>query len=298
MMKQAVKFVFNRAGYRLKKIQPSHTTVSNKLIKCRIGNFDLWFDETHALPHAIDNLIHYGTNVGRLGHSVHQKYRDLVLIDVGANIGDTVAFCRSVDSFPIICIEGDDRYYKILQRNASQFENLQIVKTYVGEKQQRITVQANAHPGTAYLTQSENGKTITLQTLDHLISDGTLPKGAKMLKIDTDGYDLKVLQGAAEYLARDRPVLFIEYDRTLFEQKGDKGTDTLDWLRGLGYVDAVFYDNFGRFMMSADLGSEQIFQLHNYISNGAFQYFDIAFFHKEDEDIARSFRQKEMEYFN
>ena len=298
MMKQAVKFVFNRAGYRIKKIHPNHTTVSNKLIKCRIGNFDLWFDETHALPHYLQNLAHYATNVGRLGQCVHQKYSDMVMIDVGANVGDTVAICRTQAHYPIVCIEGDDRYFNILEKNAPTFTDLHLLKAYVGEKQEKISAQVHTHAGTTNLSQTEQGSSITINTLDHIVSSGIIPKCIKLLKVDTDGYDLKVLRGAGKLLEQDAPVLFIEYDRTLFEKEGEQGIDTLSWLHKIGYSDAVFYDNYGRFVTSVPLGSEQVYHLHNYIGAGAFQYFDIALFHKTDSDIAQSFTQNELAYFN
>lgn len=37
---------------------------------------------------------------------VQQKYPDLSLIDIGTNVGDTVAIVRQDAHYPILCVEG------------------------------------------------------------------------------------------------------------------------------------------------------------------------------------------------
>ena len=52
----------------------------------------------------------YSQNLPRLVGLVASKYPRPGLIDVGANIGDTVRFVRAVDDTPVLCIEGNEDY--------------------------------------------------------------------------------------------------------------------------------------------------------------------------------------------
>ena len=98
-----------------------------------------------------------------------------------------------------------------------------------------------------------------------------------------------------------KPVLFIEYDRVLIEEVGDNALSGLAFLAGLGYSTAIFYDNSGRMLLSGDIEDRRLMQqLDSYIKNrnAAFSYFDIALFHKDDEDIAQRFITSEMKFYN
>lgn len=55
------------------------------------------------------------------------------------------------------------------------------------------------------------------------------------LKIDVDGYDLKVLQGAQKALQTHRPVVFVEICNWALEQHGQHGLDILSFMNELGY---------------------------------------------------------------
>jgi FkbM family methyltransferase len=56
-----------------------------------------------------------------------------------------------------------------------------------------------------------------------------------LLKIDVDGYDFKVLQGARETLTRLRPTIFVELCEYALQEQGDSVDRLLELLLGLGY---------------------------------------------------------------
>lgn len=52
---------------------------------------------------------------------------------------------------------------------------------------------------------------IQITTLDALMQTGTLPPSCTLIKIDTDGYDLKILRGGRGFMEANRPVIFGEF---------------------------------------------------------------------------------------
>lgn len=68
---------------------------------------------------------------------------------------------------------------------------------------------------------------------------------ANFIKVDTDGFDFKVLRSAREYLAASKPSLFFEWDREHLEAQGEEYLSIFALLKECGYKDLVLFDNFG-----------------------------------------------------
>src|SRR6516225_4669060 len=87
-------------------------------VEREIAGFRLRMPATHPLPHYFSIFPHFNRNLGRIGKAVHRKYPSMSAIDIGANVGDSVAIMRSQSHFPILCIEGSPGYFELLRRNA------------------------------------------------------------------------------------------------------------------------------------------------------------------------------------
>ena len=74
---------------------------------------------------------------------------------------------------------------------------------------------------------------IIFETLDNFVLKRKVKK-IDLIKIDTDGYELKVIQGGLESLANFSPLIIIELGNTL-NRVGDKIEDLIDILIGLNY---------------------------------------------------------------
>lgn len=68
---------------------------------------------------------------------------------------------------------------------------------------------------------------------------------ANFIKVDTDGFDFKVLRSAKEYLAESKPSLFFEWDKEHLEVQGEDYLSIFSLLEECGYKDLVIFDNFG-----------------------------------------------------
>ena len=274
-----------------------------KLEYTQIGDYKILINNDHSLPYYLKNLPYYSKNFPRIASNILEKYSDLIIIDIGANIGDTVALTRSEMFCPIICIEGDDYFFNILKKNLEGFKEVEAFKCFLGDESKKIAGEIVSHKGTLKIVEKKSAilnQHIEICTLDNFLISNLQIKKAKLLKIDTDGYDLKIIRGGINYIQETKPILFIEYDTRLLFEANDDGLSTLNLLENLGYYSAIFYDNFGRFILSANLqNKQQIEQLHFYIEKGrgAFQYYDICLFHKDDSDLAEQILQKEIAFF-
>ena len=73
-----------------------------------------------------------------------------------------------------------------------------------------------------------------MTTLDGFLGERTsLP--VDWIKIDVEGYEARVLRGAAATIARCRPGLFIEVDDANLRGQGDSAGGLLKWVEGTGY---------------------------------------------------------------
>lgn len=263
----------------------------------QIGNFKLKIFRGQNLPFVLDQYPDYGQNLVRLAKTIAIKYQPLKIFDVGGNIGDTIAMLLSSNlDYKIFSIEGDYKYLKILRQNFGDNKSVHIYNNFLGDQNKTISRSVNRTGGTLKIDPQESHDTINLITLDTLTEKDPSGRGAKLLKIDTDGYDNQILRGAKSYLGEIKPVIYFEYDNKFLKENGEEGLDIFPYLQELGYQTLVFFDNYGRFLVSTETDQkETLSQLDNYISDrkGAFAYYDIVAFHRQDTELAQSFIKSE-----
>ncbi len=274
--------------------------LSEDTSKVVVGRFKLKIGINHNLPNILKTYPEYGWNLGRLAKRVKVKYKDTVVLDVGANVGDSVAVVRSYVKIPVVCLEGDAFYFKLLLENMENFKSMYAYCYFIGDKNENIVGETEKNAGTLRLSPYVKGKLLSFITLDRFMRINPQFKRAKLLKIDTDGYDLKVIKGGLGYIAKTKPIIFLEYDSYFLSKVGDKATREFLVLEKLGYNKIVFYDNFGRLLLSTTLSEHLILdQLENYIDNrkGAFPYFDVCLFHRLDDKLADKFILNEARHY-
>ena len=63
------------------------------------------------------------------------------------------------------------------------------------------------------------------------------------MKIDVEGYEWGVLQGAENCLRQRRPRLWLEVHPGFLQAQGKSHEELLDWLRKIGYQLSFFWDS-------------------------------------------------------
>lgn len=147
------------------------------------------------------------------------------LLDVGANVGLIAIPFAKRSASRVVAVEAVPDNVAVLQQNIrlNQLgDRMTVIPFALGAASgsQQIQVEGNllGGEGTGTANILPAGSTydcvrqeIVVKTLDELADAGDIPDGCAVIKIDTDGYDLKVLQGGQRFLARNRPVIFGEF---------------------------------------------------------------------------------------
>jgi len=268
------------------------------LMSFKINRFNMKIPLSHNLPYYMSSYPYYSKNIGRIAQEIKIKYNSLSVIDIGANIGDTIVLIKGMVDCPILCIEGNKKYYQLLSINAQEHKNVFQILSFVGEYNEQINSRICEDKGTASLETVNNVKT-QIRTLADILKDAPDFFSSKLIKIDTDGYDVKIIRGAIELFNITKPVLFFEYHPYFMQKHNESSYDVFKKLSIIGYKTVILYDNFGYPMMKANVNAEQLFnELFNYCSYyGEDKYFDICIFHSDDEDLAENIWLSEQKEF-
>ena len=253
---------------------------------------------SHELPRIWCVYRDYSFNLARLASACVEKHPDATMVDVGANVGDSVAIVRTTSSLPVLCVEGNPTYLKYLTRNLLKFEDTEVEPRFVGAEDQDSRGRVISNGGTAHLELSgSDASMLSIRTLETIVSTHPRFTAPRLVKIDTDGYDQRIIMGSEAFLRSANPCIFFEYDPYFLAMQSDDGLSLFPFLESLGYSGAVIWDNFGVFLLSTQLSEKALFeQLHLYYSGRrSSAYMDIAVFHSTDQDLFEAVVLNEMQ---
>lgn len=174
---------------------------------------------------------------GEFSQGEAQLFTDLirpgaVVVDVGANIGaHTLLFSRLVGpTGRVLAFEPQRLVFQLLCANVALngIENVYCSQTAIGAEEGTVTL-ATADPnkeqnfGGLSLTAlaAEQGEKVAVRPLD---------ADCNFLKIDVEGMETEVLEGARTAIQRSRPFLYVENDRV------ENSPRLLQTIESLGYV--------------------------------------------------------------
>lgn len=213
--------------------------------KYTIGNFELKIPFGHSLPfnHAIYKL--YDRFLPVLAKHVNGQS---MIVDIGANVGDTAVSIAQQCHNPITCIEPSDVFFPYLENNnrykSRSTSQIILVKKLVGtgtisgllSHRKKITASVKIVQGITMPTHTP---------LDDLVIN---IRDIALIKVDTDGYDFDVLKSADQILTFSEPVLFWENEiEEDFQFEGF--CDLYSFLESKGYNHVYIFDNFGNLMV-------------------------------------------------
>lgn len=298
-MKNGIKKFFHQLGWEVRRVKKQ---ADHRILKKQtIGKFQLLMPADHALPEHLVHFPNYSQNLPRLVKHLADHQSQPLVIDVGANVGDTVALIHSKVDCPIVCIEGDPDYFAVLKQNLQQFSNVRIFQQYLGATRTQLKAAGQRKEGTLNLVHTEEGNGIQLETLDHFYEQHPELSVTRLLKTDTDGFDFLILRGGMNFIEKTKPVLFLEYDPYFYKQQAEGPERIFDDLIRIHYNQVVVYDNYGNFLTAVSLKDKQTLNyLTRYleIPKNPIRYYDLCLFHENDQHIADKFIQHELKYFN
>lgn len=138
-------------------------------------------------------------------------------IDIGANIGNhSVFFATQVVDY-VLAFEPNPAVLPILKENLTEnVNNCSVFEVGLGDKpgyaEVSIPLGCEDNVGMAMLSESASG-TLEIKTLDNVLlewADKNKVFTISFLKIDVEGMEPSVLQGALETIEKYKPHLFVE----------------------------------------------------------------------------------------
>jgi len=232
--------------------------VGDPLLTWPVGSANLLLPLSHELPFYRHDHPLYDRAIGRVAAEAGGP-----VIDVGANVGDSAAEIRGRSDVPILCIEGDDRFFAILSRNAPQLEPVELEQAFV-EAPARAGIERRG--GTARVVAGEGA--IRAKPLAQILSEHPSFLEPALVKLDTDGMDVPIVLANLDFLERVKPVLFFEYDPHL-----GATPDVFERLREIGYRRMDVYENSGELSRSVELPGD----IHEeYAGHGGARYADVC----------------------
>ena len=270
-------------------------------VKVKIGNKLLFMNLSHKLPLYYYQYKNYDRALPRICKQLKGIDGRLVVIDIGANIGDTVSLITDTIEGDFLCVEGDEKYLPILEKNVGQIptaNSIKIEKSYCGEETKE-KVSINRANGTAKIIKgitsvNKDGATGTFKTksLLKIIDDNPTFKKANLLKIDTDGFEINILNSGKTFLKNEKPLIYFEFTPALYKDNGQEPDSIWIILRECGYKNALFYDNFGNVLNIIDISNqEKIKNMVDKIDNKSIYYYDILIYNENTfkySDILKS----------
>ncbi|MEQ2006017.1 MAG: FkbM family methyltransferase [Limisphaerales bacterium] len=269
------------------------------LVRFQVDGATLLAPLSHQLAFIRRDVPQYAGCLARIVLAVQRKHPGLACIDVGANIGDTVVLLRAHAQFPILCIEGSGEFFPLLEHNTAGLADVERELCLLADGRAFVG-SLTTHHGTGQLVARPGAEvTVPTRTIQQVLESRPRFRQAKLLKVDTDGFDIAILQAALPWLAGARPVVFFEYDPHLFRAHGADGLALLRALAAIGYESALVFQNNGDFLLSAPLADDALWlDLDQFYSGRASEvYGDVCVFHREDRDLHDSVRAGERDFF-
>lgn len=251
---------------------------------------------SHALPSYLQSHSFYDRLPQRICEYIHQKQEHLHCIDVGANIGDTIASFYQDDRDTFLAIEPHSKFYQLLVENWAGKNNITFVPDICSSGSSKATFVIQEKNGTASILPSEGGKKMSTRPLDEIVNDYyPFAEKTNVLKIDTDGHDFEVIQGSIGLLSKCKPMVLFECDSFIDTDYVENCLRTLHIFKQCGYKHFLLYDNFGYLMGKYSLSDlEPFMNLLFYQLTSNFYYFDILVL-REEEMV--EFYKLEINYF-
>lgn len=241
---------------------------------------------SHRLPDYTRGDSPYGQNLVALCRELATGDDPLVVVDIGANVGDSAL--QVLDAVParIVCVEADDYYLDFLRENVGADERCRIEHALlVPDGVAATSVAPVREGGTTRFVADDSAEAKQQVTPASLRERHPWTEDLRLVKSDTDGYDVALIPAMAAEWRDVSPVLFFEFDPRLSRLAGNPPEEVWPALAELGYTHVGVWDNGGRplFRAPVDQMVSVGVRLDDPAAIRAKTYWDVAVVHDSDE---------------
>lgn len=187
----------------------------------------------------------YGQNLVQLAAALAESSAPVTVLDVGANVGDSALQILHATDAQILCVEADPYFLEYLHLNVDSDPRVAVVEALLTPDPDTGATTAVRTGGTTRFAEGEVGDALPTVTPEALRERFPSFAGLRLVKSDTDGYDVALVPAIAEAWGSAHPVLFFEYDHRLSRVAGNDPLAVWPRLKELGYRDVAVWGNGG-----------------------------------------------------
>jgi FkbM family methyltransferase len=220
MLNQVVKSILSAAGFEVRRTRrPSAATQQRPL-----GDLLAVMEDMKARGFAPETILDIGANKGAWSATV-----SAVFPDADYFLFEPVpAFDRALRSF--VERHPSSRVWRAAVGAKEGTVEMDMIFTQDGQATSGSTMQAAAHDPSYRVERTP----VQVVTLDSLVASGELPKLPNLVKIDVEGYERDVLNGAKQLMGRTEAFI-LECSLYRFWGTNLLLRETLSLMRELGY---------------------------------------------------------------
>lgn len=257
-----------------------------------INGFSVNLPQNSQLPHIKKNCKMYDGILPFLADINTKKW----IIDIGSNVGDTVAAMLKNTEAHFLCVEPSEYFFDIMQGNFAKWDSkytnrITAVNCFISnvDTDAYSLIEKNGTASVKVLKNKEGA--VKTYTLDNLVNKiGIVNEDIGLIKIDTDGFDANCILSAERIINEAKPILYWE-NQIETEEQLNMYTDMINNLQNKGYKSFFLFDNYGNYL--SEFSEEQVYdmvmylwRIHNGLSYRTFYYYDIIAC-ENDEDILK-----------
>jgi len=137
--------------------------------------------------------------------------KDDIIVDIGAAIGDYSLIAAKLGA-KVIAIEPSPKSFPILLKNIKlnkMEDKINPIRCALSSKEGTLTVSIDETSGYIHPSTLAKGIRVPTKTLDSLLKELNIQK-IDLIKMDTEGFEYEILEGASEVISKFKPKMIIE----------------------------------------------------------------------------------------
>ena len=228
-----------------------NNALPDKAVRRRVQGVDLLLPRSHPLPLFTQGDSPYGVNLAELARGLGGA-AGLTMLDIGGNVGDSAARALHAVSGRghVVCVEPDPAWLPYLRENTANAGDVTIEEAFLVTDASHTEPVAPVHhsPGTTRFETAVGDTGVLSLTPEDLLRRNPRLQDVRLIKTDTDGFDISLVPVLARTFAGSRPVIFFEYDPRLTKVTCPDVDPASVWdsLAELGYEQLAVWDHGGR----------------------------------------------------
>jgi FkbM family methyltransferase len=242
---------------------------------------------SHRLPDYAGPGSPYGQNLVDLARLLAKASPPLTVLDVGANVGDSALQILNAAEGRVLCIEADTYYLDFLHRNVDADDRITVVESLLAVDEAAAATTAVRTGGTTRFVRGDEPDAMPSISPEALLAAHPEFSDLRLVKSDTDGYDVALVPAIAQAWAGSHPVLFFEFDPYLTRKAGYDPASVWTRLDELGYGDVAVWNQSASVVgrMTVAEAAERSRDLDDFPARRPNHrtYWDVAAVHEQDE---------------